>query len=380
MKPISRISLFLITLVILVVAFPSTAFAQTTGNEDGKFIFGGTYTLRSGETLYGGLVVVGGSAELEEDSLVVGDVVVIGGEVEIFGEVAGSVVAIGGKAYLGENAIVNEDLVTVGGTVQREEGALVRGAITAEMPEDFDLGPFDPEVFNANQDWRSYLWNGFKPIGDMMMNVMQALAMGALAAVLALFLLKPMERVSQAVVTQPLPAGGLGLLTIIVLPALLVVLAITLILIPLSLIGFLALGAAFVFGWVALGLEVGKRMEKMFKVQESWVPAVRAGVGTLVLSLLSFAVGMIPCVGWILPFLVAMLSLGGVVVTLFGTRDYPVEVVAAAAAASAPAAIVEEVPSAPESGLDALLADAAEEAENVNDIDDQPEDDEENPE
>ena len=182
---------------------------------------------------------------LEEGSLVVGDVVIVGGDVEIYGEVDGNVIAIGGQAYLGEDCVVNADLVTIGGAVQREEGALVRGAITAEMPEGFELNNFNPEALNANRDWRSILWNGFKPVGDMIMNVMQALAMAALAAVLALFLLKPMERVSQAVVLQPLPAGGLGILTVIVLPALLVVLAITIILIPLSLIGFLVLGAGF---------------------------------------------------------------------------------------------------------------------------------------
>ena len=370
MKPISRISLILITLVFLVAAFPGAAYAQTTGGDEGKFVFGGSYTLQSDETLYGGLVVVGGSAELEEGSLVVGDVVIVGGDVEIYGEGDGNVIAIGGQAYLGEDSIVNDDLVTIGGTVQREEGALVRGAITAEMPEGFELDKFSPEGLNTNRDWRTTIWKGFKPVGDMIMNVMQALAMAALAAVLALFLLKPMERVSQAVVTQPLPAGGLGILTVIVLPALLLVLAITIILLPLSLIGFLVLGAGFLFGWIALGLEVGKRMEKMFKVDESWAPAVRAGIGTFTLSLLGFAVSMVPCIGWILPFLVSMLSLGGVVLTLFGTRDYPLTEATVVTAAAKPA--VTPVPQETATGLDALLADAAEEADSVNDVDELP--------
>lgn len=381
MKPISRISLLMITLVILVAAFPSAAYAQTTGGDEGKFVFGGSYTLDSGETLYGGLVVVGGYAELEEGSLVVGDVVVVGGEVEIYGEVDGNVIAIGGQAYLGEESVINEDLVTIGGAVQREQGALVRGSITAEMPEGFELDGFDPEILNANRDWRSYMWDGFRPIGDMMMNFMQALAMAALAAVLALFLLKPMERVSQAVVTQPLPAGGLGILTVIVLPALLVAVIFTLILIPLTVIGFLVLGAAVVFGWIALGLEVGKRMEKMFKVQESWAPAVRAGIGTFTISLLGYTVSMIPCMGIILVILVAMLGLGGVVLTLFGTRDYPLaEAVKPAAPAPESEAVVEVVAEESATGLDALLADAAEEAESVNDVDELPGDGEEVPE
>lgn len=385
MKPISRISLILITVLVLAAAFPGAAYAQTTGGEEGKFVFGGSYTLDSGETLNGGLVVVGGSAELEEGSLVVGDVVVVGGELDIYGEVDGTVIAVGGKAYLGEDSVIDEDLVTIGGAVQREEGAVVRGAITAEMPEDFDLDAFDPDMLRENQDWRTSMYRGFKPVGDLILNFMQSLAMAALAAVLALFLLKPMERVSSAVVSQPLPAGGLGILTLIVLPALLVVLAITIILIPVSLIGFLTLGAGMLFGWIAMGLEVGKRMEKMFKVEEAWAPAVRAGVGTLTLSLLAYAVGMVPCIGWILPFLVAMLSLGAVVLTLFGTRDYPVAaatVVTVAAEEPVAPVAVEAVAETEETagGLDALLADAAEEADSVNDVDDTPGDGEEVPE
>lgn len=374
MKPISRISLLLLTLVMLMAAFPSPALAQSTDGDEGKFVFGGTYTLRSGETLRGGLVVVGGTALLEEDTLVIGDIVVVGGQVEIFGEVEGNVIAIGGRAYLGKHAVVNEDLVTVGGTVQREEGALVRGSITAEMPEDFDFGVFSPQAFARNQDWRSNLWRGFKPIGDVMVKFMQALALSALAAVLALFLLKPMNRVSRAVITQPFAAGGLGFLTIIVLPALLVVLAITLILLPLSLIGVVVLVCGFVFGWVSIGLEVGKRIEKMFKVEDPWVPAVSAGVGTLTLSVVSYSVGLIPCIGWVLPFLVYVLGLGAVVLTLFGSRDYPLAIAPARPAISSDVAPA-PTPYQPQSGLDAMLEEAAAEAKSVNRVDDLPSDD-----
>lgn len=370
MKSISRFCLIILIVVFLAGAFPHPVLAQTPNPGGDKLVFAGNYTLQSGETLQGDLLVIAGTAELEEDSLVQGDIVIIGGQVDVYGEVKGSVVAIGGAAYLGENAIVNQDLVTIGGSVQREEGALVRGAITAEVPEDFQWGGLQPQVTRPDsRSIMSSIWHGFQPVGDIMIKFVQALAMAALAAVLALFLLKPMERVSQAVLQQPLASGGLGILTVIVLPALLVVLAITLILIPLSLIGIMVLGAAFVFGWVALGLEVGKRMELMFRVQEPWVPAVSAGVGTLTLSLISSIMALVPCVGWIVPFLVAVLSLGGVVLTLFGTRNYPRES-APVIVTAAPAAVVQTAPTPAPSRteLDALLADAAAEADRVNDI------------
>ena len=46
---------------------------------DGKVIFGGTYTLKSGQILNESLVIIGGVVVLEEGSIVIGDVVVIAG-------------------------------------------------------------------------------------------------------------------------------------------------------------------------------------------------------------------------------------------------------------------------------------------------------------
>jgi hypothetical protein len=143
-----------------------------------------------------------------------------------------------------------------------------------------------------------------------------------------------------------------------------------LILLPLSLIGVVVLVCGFVFGWVSIGLEVGKRIEKMFKVEDPWVPAVSAGVGTLTLSVVSYSVGLIPCIGWVLPFLVYVLGLGAVVLTLFGSRDYPLAI-----APARPTVAPAPTPHQPQSGLDATLEEAAGEAKSVNRVDDLPSDD-----
>jgi hypothetical protein len=146
-----------------------------------------------------------------------------------------------------------------------------------------------------------------------------ALTLAALAAVVALLLPKPTDRVASAVVTQPLLSGGLGLLTILVAPALFILLVITIILSPLGLIGILVLGIGMVFGWIALGLEIGRREASLFKAE--WAAPVAAGVGTLTLSLISAMVGLIPCIGWVAPVLAAIVGLGGVVLSQFGTQN-----------------------------------------------------------
>ena len=59
--------------LILAFALPVSAFAG--GLQEGRVVFGGTYTLHDGETLDGDLAVLGGAAFLEQGSTVDGDVI-----------------------------------------------------------------------------------------------------------------------------------------------------------------------------------------------------------------------------------------------------------------------------------------------------------------
>jgi len=78
---------------------------------------------------------------------------------------------------------------------------------------------------------------------------------------------------------------------------------------------------AWMFGLIALGLEVGKRLAQLFK--QEWAPAAAAGAGTFVLMLvLNGAREAVPCVGWIFPALAGMLGLGAVILTRFGWQTY----------------------------------------------------------
>jgi hypothetical protein len=110
-------------------------------------------------------------------------------------------------------------------------------------------------------------------------------------------------------------------LTVIIAPILVVILAITILLIPVSLLAVFLLIVAGLFGWIAIGTEVGKRIAQMFK--GGWPLAASAGVGTFVISLVAGALNVIPCIGWIGSALVVMLGLGGVILTRFGTISYP---------------------------------------------------------
>ncbi len=87
--------------------------------------------------------------------------------------------------------------------------------------------------------------------------------------------------------------------------------------------GFVALlsSAALVFGWISLGMIVGARLSAALKLY-TLSPAVTAALGTGVLTLAAHVIGWIPCAGWVTVGLLAMIGLGAVLLTRFGTRPY----------------------------------------------------------
>jgi len=299
-------------LALLLAATATPVFADGGG---GRVVFGGSFTLASGERLDGDLVIFGGNAILEEDSRVNGNVVVMGGNARVAGEVEGDVVTFGGNVEVRATAVVNGDLVTIGGNVHREEGAVVRGSQVESL--EFRGFPrfwtFPTRIsFNRGID----LWSRF--IFDVFRAIFMALALAALGLLVVLFWPKQTEAVGQAILAAPLPSGGVGLLTAVVAAALMVLLAITICLSPVALLLFVATLAAGLFGWIAVGLLVGQRLLEAFKVK-GITPMIAVVVGILLISLL----GAIPCLGVLVVIVAGCVGLGAVVLTRFGTQTYP---------------------------------------------------------
>lgn len=318
-----RYKFFVLFVTLVILLIPGTAFARDL--QDDRVVAGGTFTLEGGDIVDGSLIVFGGSASTEQESLVEADVVVFGGIVTIDGTVGGNVVGVGGVVNLRENAVVEGDVTTIAGTLNRETGAQVDGQVITGI--DAPALTIFPEALDIPTNFTQFE-PIFNPVGFTLWRVIwflfRTLLWGALAALVAMFLPNPTTRTSQAIVKQPVMAGGVGLLTLIVVPILLLLLAITCILSPISLLGALALVIAWAFGRIAIGLEIGNRIAKTF--DRDWPVPLAAGVGTFGLALVVDSLGtFIVCVGWLIPTLVGLFGLGGVVLTRFGTQSYPVE-------------------------------------------------------
>lgn len=307
-----------LAVIFIALAIPATAFAG--GFEDGRVVLGTNYILESGEVLDGDLAVIGGSATLEEGSLVTGTVFLVGGSVFAAGEIEGDLAIVGGNASFGSNAVVGGDLVTFGGNVNPGT-ARIEGEIFSETELNF------PTNFRLDRDWDSPFVTmppfRYSFAGNVLAYLFKSLMLAALAVLVMMFLPKHTQLVADTVVSQPVLAGALGLLTAFVAPILFILLLITICFSVVGILGAVVLVAAWVLGMVAVGLEVGNRLSEATK--QEFQPVVAAGLGTLILGLVVFGIGLIPCIGWMAPFLVGIIGTGAVLMTRFGRQEYGVE-------------------------------------------------------
>ncbi|MCX6072055.1 MAG: hypothetical protein NTU91_14575 [Chloroflexi bacterium] len=338
-----RMMVVLSLVLLAALALPLSAAAAGEGDLllDGRIVFGGSYTLASGETLDGDLLVLGGNVTLESGSIVAGEVVLIGGNLNSAGTIQRDLAVIGGNVNLQAGAVVEGDVSAFGGNVNRDPAARIEGQITSggqtvEIPglipsrgvPSLEL-PFSGRSWSPNIDLgTSRVWN----LGSLLV---QSLLTAALAVLVVMFGAGGVGRVARAAV-DALPASGVvGLLGLVAIPGLLVLVALTICLIPFSIVGFLIFAVAIVYGWIGIGLEVGERLTRTFRW--SLDPAAAAGVGTFVVSLVANGIGFIPCVGWLAPMFVTAVALGAVLLTRFGRQGYPGRVAALAAVEVPPA-------------------------------------------
>lgn len=310
-----KISLKFITLIALfaLLLVPTgAAYAQGPDPGGGRVIFGSNFTLESGDTFDGDLVVFGGNVTIEEDATLNGNLIVFGGTIMSNGEMEGDVVVVGGQVKLEESAVVAGDVVTIGGQLERAEGATVKGQVVNNVPPNIEFPdgrvppvipdvPVVPDIPNPNINIQ------YNPFADVFWIFFWAVIVSAFAMLIALFWQPQIERAGGLIISQPLMAGAIGLLAVFL------GLILFLTIIPPLIVAF-----AWLFGVVALGSEVGARFTKA--INQVWSPVLTIGFGTFLLLLVGGAIGLIPCLGGLIQFLLGLLGIGGAVLTWFGSR------------------------------------------------------------
>lgn len=340
MKKFQAIALLGVLLAALL--FPISASAQGQAlfpDKDDKVVFGGSFTLSEGERLFGDLISFGGSISIKQGATLQGTLIAMGGSADIAGEISGDFVAMGTTVNLMDSAYVVGDMAMLGASLNREAGAQVIGdVITDTVPLSFDIPGMpniqlnsDAFIFGGNADESPQIAVpeaiayqrslAGRVANEVQAGLFNAFAMAAIAILAILFLPAQTKRVAHTSLGEPLAAGGLSLISMIILPILMIFMSITIILIPIVILLAFLIVLALVFGWVSVGWELGERLLKALNLD--WAEPLQAGVGAFVLTFVAALIGLVPCLGWLATFLVLLTSFGGVLLSRFGTQDYP---------------------------------------------------------
>lgn len=315
---------------LLLPAAPALADDGPPG--DGVVIWNEDYTLKEGERLDGDLVVFNGDVEMEEGSRVAGSVIVWNGSADVAGTVEGDLVVSGGRITLDDSARVEGNLVCSWNCdLEREEGARVEGRVTEGIPLPgfrferwLNMPRVAPRVVSPPSLWDSGLGRVLHWTLRVMRSLAAILVVATVAGLVALIWPHQTTRVGRTVVEAPGPSLGIGLLTMIAAAALVIALAVTICLSPVAALAALALGAAGLFGWAAVGAVVGERLLQALNARQV-VPLWAAGLGTLLITLVTAGLGTAFCLaplGWLMVLILGSMGLGGVVLTRFGTAAY----------------------------------------------------------
>lgn len=258
---------------------------------------GGQVTIGEGAEVGGNAYLAGGSVEVSRP--VRGHLLVGGGEVRIDAPVEGSVDVAAERLTLGPDARIRGDLVYRSpNVVDRAAEAVVAGSVTREPVEE----PSVPGWLPWATDWVGKMFGlaGFLFTG---------LVLGAIFPGTA-------DRLVRSGREKPLPSLGIGLVALFVVPAVLLASLITVIGIPLALVGGALFGFAVYLARAVLALWIGDALL-----------GDRAGSGRrrvlldfLVGGALLFVVGLVPWLGATVKVLATAFGLGAAGVALREAR------------------------------------------------------------
>lgn len=239
-------------------------------------------------TSFGGTIVVRGEVR--------GDIVSFGGNVIIDGMVDGDVTLYGGNVTLQDGAHINGDIHVCGGHWIEGTGTQLHGS-----------------VFECTKSV-SLLFFGDGGAGFRFWSVLTWVALGMLLTTL---LPEHIMLVRTTVKSKMRRSLILGLLSVLLAPAIIAVLIALIISIPLAIIVAVGLVAAWALGTVAVAWLVGEYILRRVAPHLS-TRLLQVVVGSAALAL----AGSLPYIGWFVSIGAGLLGLGAVFLSRFGTRLY----------------------------------------------------------
>lgn len=311
-------------LIILLIAFTGMfALEIDIDNEDA---LDRNVNVEAIDTIYDDVVSIGGNINVE--GYIDGDVVSIGGRFYVNGIVEGDLILIGSVGAIDSNTIVQGEFVNIGSAVDINDNAELKGASTH-----LNLGPFN-KFLNLKYVPYKKIDEGFK-IGEFVSSIAKFILIFILSlAVILLF--KKYRNAEKTCTDNPLQtflAGFIGELLII--PGT-IVLAISIIGIPLIPVFYLAIFVAVFMGSAIILNMIGRfLLEKLGSSNRHPAMTILTGLVAMSIFPLMHKIGAWANVGWlegifgVLSFIqwyiIGTYALGSFILSKFSTRIYTKE-------------------------------------------------------
>jgi cytoskeletal protein CcmA (bactofilin family) len=335
-RPTSRSALALLLVLALALSVvPGLAAAETrTG---GTVVVGPDETVRGNLDAFAGSVVVRGTVTgdvnaaagdvfVAEGARVGGDLNAAAGSVRIAGTVEGSVSGGAGDVTVLESGTVGSleagaGSVRIDGTVTGDAtvGAetlvvgstgIVAGDLRYDAGEFVNEGTVEGRVVRDRSIAQGPEFEPVGGVGETILDVYGFLVGLVLGAILLLVLPGFSSRVADRAVSDPLRSGGVGLLALVGVPLALVLFAITIIGIPITVVGALLFAVVAWVGTVYGRFAVGEWLTELADVENRWV--------ALLVGFLAVAVGVrLPLVGGLVELVVFLLGLGALALVAY---------------------------------------------------------------
>jgi hypothetical protein len=262
------------------------------GSVGGDVLAGGGSITLSGNNISGDVLAGGGTIRI--DTPVGGKVRIGGKDVYLNSSIVGDVEIDSDKLTLGSKAVIGGDLTyRSANQATIESGAVTRGKVN-----------YEPRLAKAQagKAIAAGIFSLFK-LGEFLMLLAGALVFG-------LFFKRYLSDMVKHAYEKPLLEFGRGAAVIILMPIASIFLLVTVVGVPLGILGLLSFAAILIFVWLAtpvlLGSFLYRWIGKSKDLEITWLTIL---LGTVV----SFILGLIPIVGWLAESVICLMTLGAAV-------------------------------------------------------------------